>query len=106
MGGYGVYRTFWETPEKFRALAVFSGGVSFGRGSEKLDFLAEDLSVFKDMPVNAVLDTADIVAYGAVRAGEGVWGSILMVPQLLVGWPMGESYSNPPPPEDFRVKNK
>lgn len=25
MGGYGVYRTFYETPEKFRALVVLSG---------------------------------------------------------------------------------
>lgn len=25
MGGYGVYRTFYEMPERFRALAVFSG---------------------------------------------------------------------------------
>lgn len=25
MGGYGVYRTFWEHPERYRALAVFSG---------------------------------------------------------------------------------
>ncbi len=25
MGGYGVYRTYYETPEKFKALAIFSG---------------------------------------------------------------------------------
>ncbi len=25
MGGYGVYRTYYETPDKFKALAVFSG---------------------------------------------------------------------------------
>ena len=25
MGGYGVYRTYFETPDKFKALAVFSG---------------------------------------------------------------------------------
>lgn len=25
MGGYGVYRTYYETPERFKALAVFSG---------------------------------------------------------------------------------
>jgi phospholipase/carboxylesterase len=25
MGGYGVYRTFYETPDKFRALVVLSG---------------------------------------------------------------------------------
>ena len=30
MGGYGVYRTFYETPYKFKALAVFSGGPNIG----------------------------------------------------------------------------
>jgi dipeptidyl aminopeptidase/acylaminoacyl peptidase len=30
MGGYGVYRTYYETPKKFRAIAVFSGGPSMG----------------------------------------------------------------------------
>ncbi len=25
MGGYGVYRTYYETPEKYKALAIFSG---------------------------------------------------------------------------------
>lgn len=25
MGGYGVYRTYYETPDKFKAIAVFSG---------------------------------------------------------------------------------
>ena len=31
MGGYGVYRTFYETPEKFRAIAIFSGSPDLGR---------------------------------------------------------------------------
>jgi predicted esterase len=30
MGGYGVYRTFFETPKKFGALAVFSGHPDIG----------------------------------------------------------------------------
>lgn len=30
MGGYGVYRTFYETPSRYRALAVFSGGPDLG----------------------------------------------------------------------------
>ncbi len=30
MGGYGVYRTFYETPAKYKALAVFSGGPDMG----------------------------------------------------------------------------
>jgi len=28
MGGYGVYRTYYKTPEKFRAISVFSGEVT------------------------------------------------------------------------------
>jgi hypothetical protein len=58
-----------------------------------------------DMPVNAVLDTADLVAYGAVRAAEGVWASILLVPQVLIGTSDHESYREPPRPEEFRVRN-
>ncbi len=49
MGGYGVYRTHWETPDKFKALAVFSGGTS--RGKEGPDFLTENLERFKGMPI-------------------------------------------------------
>jgi predicted esterase len=30
MGGYGVYRTFYEHPERYRALAVFSGAPDLG----------------------------------------------------------------------------
>jgi predicted esterase len=44
MGGYGVYRTFWEHPERYRALAVFSGSPDLGRkwiGEEQPDFLEE-----------------------------------------------------------------
>ncbi|MCX6836111.1 MAG: alpha/beta hydrolase-fold protein [candidate division Zixibacteria bacterium] len=49
MGGYGVYRTHWETPDRFKALAVFCGGTSYGR--ESLDFLTEDLERFRGMPI-------------------------------------------------------
>jgi pimeloyl-ACP methyl ester carboxylesterase len=49
MGGCGVYRTYWETPKKFKALAVFCGGTS--RGSESLDFLTEDLESFRGMRI-------------------------------------------------------
>ena len=51
MGGYGVYRTFYETPRVYRALAVFSGhpnlpAVWLGDGYP--DFLNEKyLDVFK-----------------------------------------------------------
>jgi predicted esterase len=30
MGGYGVYRTFYETPKKYRAIAIFSGAPNIG----------------------------------------------------------------------------
>jgi predicted esterase len=56
MGGYGVYRTFYETPSKFRALAVFSGGPSMGdtyaRDSNPPDFSKEkNLRSFRGIPV-------------------------------------------------------
>jgi len=39
MGGYGVYRTYYETPEKFRALVVLSGAPNIAnRWSETGDF--------------------------------------------------------------------
>jgi predicted esterase len=49
MGGYGVYRTQWETPHKFRALAVFSGGTRFG--GEDPNFLTQDLDRFNAVPM-------------------------------------------------------
>jgi predicted esterase len=49
MGGYGALRTYWETPEKFKALAVFSGGTRFGEGS--VDFLEQDLRRFRGLPI-------------------------------------------------------
>ena len=39
MGGYGVYRTYYETPEKFRALVVLSGAPNIAnRWSETGEF--------------------------------------------------------------------
>jgi predicted esterase len=56
MGGYGVYRTFYETPWKFRALAVFSGGPDLGAqyatGSNPPDFTQErNLRSFRNIPI-------------------------------------------------------
>ena len=56
MGGYGVYRTFYETPRKFRALAVFSGGPNLGgryAGSEHPpDFRdVRNLQPFRGVPI-------------------------------------------------------
>lgn len=43
MGGYGVYRTVYETPERFKALAVFSGHPNlaneWGIGNNQPNFL-------------------------------------------------------------------
>lgn len=51
MGGYGAYRTFFETPEMFRAVAVFSGGPHFTMEGA-IDFReAENVRPFRDVPV-------------------------------------------------------
>lgn len=56
MGGYGVYRTFHESPSKFRGLAIFSGGPSMGNryapDANPPDFKDEkNLKIFRGMPV-------------------------------------------------------
>jgi len=56
MGGYGVFRTFYETPEKFRALVVFSGDPDLANrwsdGGSYPDFTDDDLLTgFGDVPV-------------------------------------------------------
>lgn len=59
-----------------------------------------------DMPVNALLDTGEIVGYSAVRAGEGLWGAFLMPFQLLLGTNEVEHYQQPPPPSQFEVEQR
>ncbi len=56
MGGYGVYRTAYETPSKFRALAIISGDPSLGArytgDSTQPDFLEDkNLRAFRNLPV-------------------------------------------------------
>ncbi len=56
MGGYGVYRTFYERPERYRALAVFSGmpnlGEEYFAGEGHPNFLEDRyLEKFKGRPV-------------------------------------------------------
>jgi predicted esterase len=55
MGGYGVYRTFWENPKRYRALAVFSGDPSIATrflGAGHPDFLdPKYLETFRGIPV-------------------------------------------------------
>jgi predicted esterase len=56
MGGYGVYRTYFETPSKFRALAVFSGAPDIGPrytgDKSQPDFLkTRYLRAFKGIPI-------------------------------------------------------
>jgi len=56
MGGYGVYRTFYETPGKFKALAIFSGHPNIANtwypGNEYPDFTdPKMLKLFKDVPM-------------------------------------------------------
>ncbi len=60
MGGYGVYRTFFETPSKYCALAVLSGAPYFGSDADGraessvpvLDFRRpENLGPFRGIPI-------------------------------------------------------
>lgn len=56
MGGYGVYRTYFETPKKFKALAIFSGNPDianmWSQTSNYLNFTKEqNLEKFKDVPM-------------------------------------------------------
>lgn len=56
MGGYGVYRTFYETPGKFKAIAIFSGETKvtnkYNLDSKAIDFTdSKNLTIFKNTPV-------------------------------------------------------
>ncbi len=71
MGGYGVYRTFYETPGTFRAIAVFSGAPRMALGTpppdaKLIDFTQkENLKRFKGVPVFIFHGTRDLnVPYG------------------------------------------
>ncbi len=64
MGGYGVFRTYYETPGKFAALAVFSGHPNLANkwlGGEHPDFTdAETLKAFKNVPIFIYHDKIDL----------------------------------------------
>lgn len=57
MGGYGVYRTFFEMPDRFKALAIFSGHPNLANqwsGEDNLypDFTKKQyLKKFKNVPI-------------------------------------------------------
>lgn len=56
MGGYGVYRTYYETPEKFKAIAVLSGPPNLANeyfpNQTHPNFMKEnDLQKFSSVPV-------------------------------------------------------
>jgi predicted esterase len=56
MGGYGVYRTFYETPKKYRAIAIFSGapniGLHYAPANLAPDFTDEkNLISFANVPI-------------------------------------------------------
>lgn len=58
MGGYGVYRTFYETPQRFKALAVFSGLPYYSTNTEEYpdniypNFLnGEKAKIFENTPL-------------------------------------------------------
>lgn len=52
MGGYGVYRTYYEAPETYRAIAAFSGTPKMGGDARIVDFMrAENVKKFKGAPI-------------------------------------------------------
>ncbi len=64
MGGYGVYRTFYENPDRFKALAVFSGhpdlANNWGLKGVHPNFLNDiNLEKFNDIPVFVFHGTQD-----------------------------------------------
>jgi predicted esterase len=55
MGGYGVYRTYYEAPDTYRAIAVFSGTPKIKSRPEDMSFVdftkAENIERFRGVPV-------------------------------------------------------
>lgn len=64
MGGYGVYRTFYEQPETFSALAILSGHPDLARKWEYKDginFLDDEIvTIFFDIPMFIYHSTQDL----------------------------------------------
>jgi predicted esterase len=81
MGGYGAYRTFFETPPKYKAVAIFSGTPTL-RIKDAPDFSEEkNLTPFADIPVfifhgekdmNCAFPIARDVAAKLIKAGARV----------------------------------
>jgi predicted esterase len=77
MGGYGVYRTYYETPDTYKAIAVFSGTprITFAipEGVDAIDFNQErHLKAFRDVPVFVFHGERDLnVAYDETEAFVG-----------------------------------
>lgn len=51
MGGYGVYRTFYETPNKYKALAVFSGKPTWSLKDDPSFMEDKNLGIFSNIPI-------------------------------------------------------
>jgi predicted esterase len=64
MGGYGVYRTYYEHPERYKAIAVISGHPNLARswiGPDEPDFLEDKyLRKFNDIPIFIFHGTGDM----------------------------------------------
>jgi len=65
MGGYGVYRTFYEHPERYKALAIISGHPDLARewngDPNEINFLEdENLKKFKKIPIYIFHGTNDM----------------------------------------------
>jgi len=64
MGGYGVYRTFWESPDMFKALLVLSGDPQLPWLQRKLTGgsyppVHERVELFKNIPLFLFHGTED-----------------------------------------------
>ncbi len=75
MGGYGVYRTFWEDPERYCALAILSGHPDLGSqwgGDPKMcpDFTQErNLGKFTTVPIFVYHTRGDVNCPYELTAG-------------------------------------
>ena len=88
MGGYGVYRTFYENPEKFNALVILSGhpnlaNLRLSKKEEYPDFLKKNfLQLFHNIPI--------FIAHGAEDRNVPIEPTQQLVTQLQASGAMVE----------------
>ncbi|MGZ7064744.1 MAG: carboxylesterase family protein, partial [Candidatus Aminicenantales bacterium] len=95
MGGYGVYRTFYEHPQRYKALAVFSGlpnlGEEYFAGEGHPNFTEDRfLAKFKGMPMFIFHGLEDrncpfAVTRELVKKLEGIGAEVELVTEAGAG---------------------